>query len=66
MEKNAGKVFEGTLNAEGMKLGIVCARFSFSLCGAFEISIVLKGYFITCDVAYSPGKGFVGKVVGYR
>ena len=38
MDKNAGKIFEGALCAEGIKIGIVCARFN-----NFFVSHLLTG-----------------------
>ena len=35
---NEGKVFEGMLNAEGLRIGIVCARFN-----DFFVSELLSG-----------------------
>jgi 6,7-dimethyl-8-ribityllumazine synthase len=60
MEKNAGKVFEGTLTAEGMKLGIVCARFndflvSRLLSGAMDAIVRHGGNADDIAVAYVPG-----------
>ena len=60
MEKNAGKIFEGSLNAEGMKLGIVCARFndflvSRLLSGAIDAIVHHGGDAENIAVAYVPG-----------
>ena len=60
MEKNAGKVFEGALNAEGMKLGIVCARFNDFLVnrllsGALDTIVRHGGDPAQVAVAYVPG-----------
>ena len=60
MEKNAGKVFEGALNAERMKLGIVCARFndflvSRLLSGAMYAIVRHGGDPAKVSVAYVPG-----------
>ena len=60
MEKNAGKVFEGALNAEGMKLGIVCARFNDFLVnrllsGALDTIVRHGGDPAKVAVAYVPG-----------
>jgi len=60
MEKNAGNIFEGTLNAEGMKLGIVCARFndflvSRLLSGAIDAIVRHGGNADDVAVAYVPG-----------
>ena len=32
LNKNAGKVYEGTLDAKGLKFGIVCGRFNDFFC----------------------------------
>jgi 6,7-dimethyl-8-ribityllumazine synthase len=60
MEKNAGQIFEGALNAEGMKLGIVCARFndflvSRLLSGAMDAIVRHGGDAKNISVAYVPG-----------
>ena len=60
MNKNAGMVFEGNLNAEGMKLGIVCARFndflvSRLLSGAIDAIVRHGGDAANISVAYVPG-----------
>ena len=60
MDKNAGMVFEGNLNAEGMKLGIVCARFndflvSRLLSGAIDAIVRHGGDAANISVAYVPG-----------
>ncbi len=60
MNKNAGMVFEGNLNAEGMKLGIVCARFndflvSRLLSGAIDAIVRHGGDAANVSVAYVPG-----------
>ncbi len=60
MDKNAGMIFEGNLNAEGMKLGIVCARFndflvSRLLSGAVDAIVRHGGDAKNIAVAYVPG-----------
>lgn len=60
MDKNAGMIFEGNLNAEGMKLGIVCARFndflvSRLLSGAVDAIVRHGGDAENIAVAYVPG-----------
>ena len=49
LNKNAGKVYEGTLDAKGLKFGIVCGRFNdffVSFCGGifgiFKIYVILN------------------------
>ena len=56
---NQGKVFEGMLNAEGLRIGIVCARFndffvSELLSGALDTIRRLGGDPAKVDVAGSP------------
>ena len=60
MEKNAGKIFEGDLNAAGIKIGIVCARFndflvSRLLSGAMDAIVRHGGCAENVAVAYVPG-----------
>ena len=60
MDKNAGKIFEGTLCAEGIKIGIVCARFndflvSRLLSGAIDAVVRHGGDAQNISVAYVPG-----------
>ena len=60
MDKNAGKIFEGNLNAEGIRIGIVCARFndflvSRLLSGAMDAIIRHGGSAENVSVAYVPG-----------
>ncbi|MCI5779753.1 MAG: 6,7-dimethyl-8-ribityllumazine synthase [Lentisphaeria bacterium] len=60
MDKNAGKIFEGALNAAGMKLGIVCARFNDFLVnrllsGAMDVIVRHGGNPADIAVAYVPG-----------
>lgn len=60
MEKNAGKIFEGSLNAKGVKFGIVCARFndflvSRLLSGAMDTIVRHGGDAGDVSVAYVPG-----------
>ena len=48
LNKNAGKVYEGTLDAKGLKFGIVCGRFndffvSRLLSGAIDAPFVNRG-----------------------
>lgn len=55
-----GKVFEGMLNAEGLRIGIVCARFndffvSELLSGALDTIRRLGGDPAKVDVAWVPG-----------
>ena len=57
---NQGKVFEGMLNAEGLRIGIVCARFndffvSELLSGALDTIRRLGGDLADVDVAWVPG-----------
>ena len=49
MDKNAGKIFEGALCAEGIKIGIVCARFNDFLVSRHG------GDAQNVSVAYVPG-----------
>ena len=60
MNKNAGKIFEGTLDASGIKIGIVCARFndflvSRLLSGAMDAIVRHGGEAENVSVAYVPG-----------
>ena len=60
MDKNAGKIFEGALCAEGIKIGIVCARFndflvSRLLSGAIDAIVRHGGNADDVSVAYVPG-----------
>ncbi|MBO5723607.1 MAG: 6,7-dimethyl-8-ribityllumazine synthase [Lentisphaeria bacterium] len=55
-----GKTFEGMLNAEGLKIGIVCARFndffvSELLGGALDTIKRLGGNLADVDIAWVPG-----------
>ena len=61
MDKNAGKIFEGNLDAAGIKIGIVCARFndflvSRLLSGAMDAIVRHGGDAANVSVAYVPGK----------
>ena len=60
MNKQIGKVFEGALTAEGMKFGVVCARFndffvSKLLDGAVDVIVRHGGDAKQVSVAYVPG-----------
>ena len=60
MNKDAGKVFEGNLDAAGIKIGIVCARFndflvSRLLSGAMDAIVRHGGDAENVSVAYVPG-----------
>ena len=60
MNKQVGTVFEGALTAEGMKFGIVCARFndffvSKLLDGAVDVIVRHGGDAKLISVAYVPG-----------
>ena len=60
MNKQVGTVFEGALTAEGMKFGIVCARFndffvSKLLDGAVDVIVRHGGDAKQIGVAYVPG-----------
>ncbi len=60
MDKNAGMVFEGNLDAKGIKIGIVCARFndflvSRLLSGAMDAIVRHGGDAADVAVAYVPG-----------
>ena len=60
MNKQVGTVFEGALTAEGMKFGIVCARFndffvSKLLDGAVDVIVRHGGDAKEITVAYVPG-----------
>ena len=60
MNKQVGTVFEGALTAEGMKFGIVCARFndffvSKLLDGAVDVIVRHGGDAKQISVAYVPG-----------
>ena len=60
LNKNAGKVYEGTLDAKGLKFGIVCGRFndffvSRLLSGAVDAIVRHGGDAENISVAYVPG-----------
>ena len=60
LDKNAGCVYEGTLDAKGLKFGIVCARFndffvSRLLSGAMDAIVRHGGDAADVSVAYVPG-----------
>ena len=60
MKKTAGTVFEGTLNAQGLRIGAVCARFndffvSKLLDGAMDAFVRHGGNADDVAVAYVPG-----------
>ena len=60
IDKNAGKVYEGTLEAKGLKFGIVCARFndffvSRLLSGAMDTIVRHGGSAADVSVVYVPG-----------
>ena len=60
LNKNAGKVYEGTLDAKGLKFGIVCGRFndffvSRLLSGAIDAIVRHGGNAEDISVAYVPG-----------
>ena len=60
MDKKIGKVYEGALTAEGMRFGIVCARFndfftSRLLDGAVDAIVRHGGDAARVSVAYVPG-----------
>jgi 6,7-dimethyl-8-ribityllumazine synthase len=60
MDKNAGMIFEGNLDAKGIKIGIVCARFndflvSRLLSGAMDAIVRHGGDAADVAVAYVPG-----------
>ena len=60
LNKNAGKVYEGTLDAKGLKFGIVCGRFndffvSRLLSGAVDAIVRHGGDSENISVAYVPG-----------
>ena len=60
MDKNAGRIFEGNLDAKGIKIGIVCARFndflvSRLLSGAMDAIVRHGGDAANVSVAYVPG-----------
>ena len=60
LNKNAGKVYEGTLDAKGLKFGIVCGRFndffvSRLLSGAIDAIVRHGGNADDVSVAYVPG-----------
>ena len=60
MNKQVGTVFEGALTAEGIKFGIVCARFndffvSKLLDGAVDVIVRHGGDAKKISVAYVPG-----------
>ena len=60
MDKQVGEVFEGALTAQGLKFGIVCARFndffvSKLLEGAVDAIVRHGGSAADVSVAYVPG-----------
>lgn len=60
LNKNAGTVYEGTLDAKGLKFGIVCGRFndffvSRLLSGAIDAIVRHGGCADDVSVAYVPG-----------
>lgn len=60
LNKTAGKVYEGTLDAKGLKFGIVCGRFndffvSRLLSGAIDAIVRHGGDAEDVSVAYVPG-----------
>ena len=60
LNKNAGTVYEGTLDAKGLKFGIVCGRFndffvSRLLSGAVDAIVRHGGDADNVSVAYVPG-----------
>ena len=60
MNKQVGQLFEGALTAQGMKFGIVCARFndffvSKLLDGAVDVIVRHGGDADKISVAYVPG-----------
>ena len=60
MDKKIGKVYEGALTAEGIRFGIVCARFndfftSRLLDGAVDAIVCHGGDAAQVSVAYVPG-----------
>ncbi|MBR7108363.1 MAG: 6,7-dimethyl-8-ribityllumazine synthase [Lentisphaeria bacterium] len=60
LNKNAGTVYEGTLDAKGLKFGIVCGRFndffvSRLLSGAIDAIVRHGGNADDVSVAYVPG-----------
>ena len=60
LNKNAGIVYEGTLDAKGLKFGIVCGRFndffvSRLLSGAVDAIVRHGGDADNVSVAYVPG-----------
>ena len=60
LNKNAGTVYEGTLDAKGLKFGIVCGRFneffvSRLLSGAIDAIVRHGGDADDVSVAYVPG-----------
>ena len=60
LNKNAGTVYEGTLDAKGLKFGIVCGRFndffvSRLLSGAIDAIVRHDGNADDVSVAYVPG-----------
>ncbi len=60
MNKKAGRIFEGNLAAEGLRIGIVCARFneffvSRLLDGAMDKIVRLGGNAELVSVAWVPG-----------
>jgi len=60
LNKTAGKVYEGTLDAKGLKFGIICGRFndffvSRLLSGAIDAIVRHGGDAEDVSVAYVPG-----------
>ncbi len=60
IDRNPGNVFEGVLDASGLKIGIVCARFndffvSRLLSGAMDAIVRHGGDASNVTVAYVPG-----------
>ena len=60
MDKEVKKVFEGSLNAAGLKIGIVCSRFneffvSKLLGGAVDAVVRHGGDASNIEVAWVPG-----------
>ena len=60
LDKNIGCVYEGMLDAKGLKFGVVCARFndffvSRLLSGAVDVIVRHGGVAADITVAYVPG-----------
>ncbi len=60
MSKTPGRIFEGDLNAKGLRIGIACARFneffvSKLLDGALDAFVRHGGDLANVDVAWVPG-----------